>query len=87
MAACALPVVRADAVRSVGHTLFSHPCAPYVQMCESPEGMLGGEGGCRKPEKDREFMRRFCRETVVMKKIQFSAARRVNMLNLGEAVE
>jgi hypothetical protein len=47
----------------------------------------GGGGGSRKPEKDREFMRRFCRETVVMKKIQFSAARRVNMLNLGEAEE
>ena len=41
LAAHPLPVVRVVAVWSVGHTLFLHPCAPYVQMCESPEGMLG----------------------------------------------
>lgn len=43
-AAHPLPVVRAGVVWGVGHTLFLHPCAPYVQMCESPEGMLDGDG-------------------------------------------
>ena len=69
-----------------GYALSFHLCEPCVQMCESPREMLGGEGvGSLK--KMGEFMSCFCRETVVMKKIQFSAARRVNMLNLGEAVE
>lgn len=53
-------------------------------MCDSLAKMLGGEGA-GSLKKMGEFMSCFCRETVVMKKIQFSAARRVNMLNLGEA--
>lgn len=73
-------------LESAGHALPLHLCELYVQICESPREMLGGEGvGSLK--KMGEFMSCFCRETVVMKKIQFSAARRVNMLNLGEAVE
>ena len=56
-----------------GYALSFHLCEPCVQICESPREMLGGEGvGSLK--KMGEFMSCFCQETVVMKKIQFSAA-------------
>lgn len=51
MAAYPLETTRAGAAWGVGHTLFLHPCALYVQMCESPEEMPGGEGVVGSPKK------------------------------------